>query len=29
MNADEKALLSHRGKAIKVLKRKIEGFASE
>ncbi len=29
MNAKEKALLSHRGKAIQVLKRKIEGFASE
>ena len=29
MNAGDKALLSHRGKAIKVLKRKIEGFASE
>ena len=29
MNADDKALLSHRGKAIQVLKRKIEGFASE
>jgi inosine/xanthosine triphosphate pyrophosphatase family protein len=29
MNADDKALLSHRGEAIKVLKRKIEGFASE
>ena len=29
MNAEEKALLSHRGKAIQVLKRKIEGFASE
>jgi len=29
MNAEQKALLSHRGKAIQVLKRKIEGFASE
>jgi len=29
MNAKEKALLSHRGKAIQVLKRKIQGFASE
>ena len=29
MGADKKALLSHRGKAIQVLKRKIEGFASE
>jgi XTP/dITP diphosphohydrolase len=29
MNTKEKALLSHRGKAIQVLKRKIEGFASE
>jgi len=29
MNAKEKALLSHRGKAIQVLKRKIEEFASE
>lgn len=29
MNAKEKAMLSHRGKAIQVLKRKIEGFASE
>ena len=29
MSAEEKALLSHRGKAIQVLKRKIEGFASE
>jgi len=29
MNAKDKALLSHRGKAIQVLKRKIEGFASE
>ncbi|MBL6702683.1 MAG: RdgB/HAM1 family non-canonical purine NTP pyrophosphatase [SAR86 cluster bacterium] len=29
MNAKEKALLSHRGKAIQVLKRKIEGFGSE
>ena len=29
MGADEKALLSHRGKAIQILKRKIEGFASE
>jgi len=29
MNAKEKALLSHRGKAIQVLKRKIEGLASE
>jgi len=29
MNADDKALLSHRGKAVQVLKRKIEGFASE
>lgn len=29
MNAKEKALLSHRGKAIQVLKRKIKGFASE
>jgi inosine/xanthosine triphosphate pyrophosphatase family protein len=29
MNADDKALLSHRGKAIQVLKRKIEGFVSE
>ena len=29
MSADEKALLSHRGKAIQILKRKIEEFASE
>jgi XTP/dITP diphosphohydrolase len=29
MNAEQKALLSHRGKAIQVLKRKIQGFASE
>ena len=29
MSTEEKALLSHRGKAIHVLKRKIEGFASE
>ena len=29
MNADEKALISHRGKAIEILKRKIEGFSSE
>ena len=29
MSTEEKALLSHRGKAIQVLKRKIEGFASE
>jgi len=29
MDSDEKALLSHRGKAIQILKRKIEGFASE
>lgn len=29
MGVDEKALLSHRGKAIQILKRKIEGFASE
>jgi XTP/dITP diphosphohydrolase len=29
MGADEKALLSHRGKAIQILTRKIEGFASE
>jgi len=29
MGEDEKALLSHRGKAIQILKRKIEGFASE
>ena len=29
MDADEKALLSHRGKAIEILKRKIEGFSSE
>jgi XTP/dITP diphosphohydrolase len=29
MNADEKALLSHRGKAIEILKRKIKGFSSE
>ena len=29
MGSDEKALLSHRGKAIQILKRKIEGFASE
>ena len=29
MGGDKKALLSHRGKAIQILKRKIEGFASE
>ena len=29
MNADEKALISHRGKAIEILKRKIERFSSE
>jgi len=29
MDSDEKALLSHRGKAIQILKRKIESFASE
>ena len=29
MDADEKALISHRGKAIEILKRKIEGFSSE
>jgi len=29
MGEDEKALLSHRGKAIEILKRKIEGFSSE
>ena len=29
MDSDEKALLSHRGKAIQILTRKIEGFASE
>ena len=29
MDGDKKALLSHRGKAIQILKRKIEGFASE
>ena len=29
MDSDKKALLSHRGKAIQILKRKIEGFASE
>ena len=29
MGAGEKALLSHRGKAIQILKRKIEGFSSE
>ena len=29
MNAEQKAVLSHRGKAIQVLKRKIQGFASE
>ena len=28
MDSDEKALLSHRGKAIQILKRKIESFAS-
>jgi XTP/dITP diphosphohydrolase len=29
IGSDEKALLSHRGKAIKILTKKIEGFASE
>ena len=29
MDAGEKALISHRGKAIEILKRKIEGFSSE
>ena len=29
MDSDEKALLSHRGKAIQILTRKIESFASE
>ena len=29
MDSDKKALLSHRGKAIQILKRKIESFASE
>ena len=29
MDADEKALISHRGKAIEILKIKIEGFSSE
>ena len=29
IGSDEKALLSHRGKAIQILKRKIKGFASE
>ena len=29
MDSDEKALLSHRGKAIQILKRKIESFTSE
>ena len=29
MDSDEKALLSHRGKAIQILKRKIESFAFE
>ena len=29
MGADKKALLSHRGKAIQILQRKIEGFTSE
>jgi XTP/dITP diphosphohydrolase len=29
MDSDEKALVSHRGKAIQILKRKIESFASE
>ena len=29
MDSDEKALLSHRGKAIQILKRKIKGFTSE
>ena len=29
MDSDEKALLSHRGKAIQILTKKIEGFASE
>jgi len=29
MNADKKALLSHRGKAIQILTKKIESFASE
>ena len=29
MDSDKKALLSHRGKAIQILIRKIEGFASE
>ena len=29
MSTEEKALLSHRGKATQALKRKIEGFASE
>ena len=29
MDSDEKALLSHRGKAIQILTRKIKGFTSE
>ena len=29
MDSDEKALLSHRGKAIQILTRKIKGFAPE
>jgi inosine/xanthosine triphosphate pyrophosphatase family protein len=29
MDEDDKALMSHRGKAIQILKRKIENFVAE